>query len=171
MDRRLVNRGAGSVSYPFEQRRETRARFARQEKMEQRDIIGTGPLQRPECFQLVMKERETLLGIAQRLVASIAHELVILDQPMVRVLREGERRKLERVDDGQCQELEVGKHLPQERKIVTPEVVAEDEARPLGKGIELGRQGRCSALNDQPIAAIGPECRQFVDNRLAESII
>jgi hypothetical protein len=139
--------------------------------MEQRDIVGTGPLQRPECFQLVMKERETELGIAQRLAASIAHELVVLDEPMVGILGEGERRELERVDDGQCQELEVGKHLPQNREIVAPDVVTEDKARPLGEGIELSRQGGCGALNDQPIATIGPERRQFVDSRLAESII
>ena len=54
---------------------------------------------------------------------------------------------------------------------MAPDVVTEDEARPLGEGIELGRQGRCGALNDHLIAAIGPECGQFVDNRRAESII
>ena len=80
--------------------------------MEQRDIVGTGLRERPECVQLVMKEREAELGIAQRLAASIAHELVVLDEPVVRVLREGERRELERVDDGQCQELQVGNTWP-----------------------------------------------------------
>jgi hypothetical protein len=33
---------------------------------------------------------------------------------VVRVVRKGERRELERVDDGQSQQFKVRKHLPQE---------------------------------------------------------
>ena len=70
-----------------------------EQEMEQGDLVRASAAERLECLQLFAEELEAQLRIAQRVVARIADQLVVLDQPVIGVLREGKRRELQRVDD------------------------------------------------------------------------
>ena len=111
----------------FEHRAQTARRVAGQEEVEQGDVVGARLRKRAEGGLLVEEEREGKLGVPQRVVARVADELVVLDEPVVRVLRKGERRELERVHHRQAEEREAGVELAEDCEIVPANVVTEDE--------------------------------------------
>ena len=113
--------------------REPARRFAGQEEVEQGDVVGARLRKRAEGGLLVEEEREGKLGVPQRVAARVADELVVLDEPVVRVLRKGERRKLERVHHRQAEEREAGVELAEDCEIVPANVVTEDEGGAVGQ--------------------------------------
>jgi hypothetical protein len=68
--------------------------------MEQGDLVGAGAGKRLEGLQLLAEEPEAQLRVEQQVAARVADQLVVLDQPVIGVLREGEGRELQRVYDG-----------------------------------------------------------------------
>ena len=57
---------------------------------------------------------------------------------VVGVLGKGERREIERVDDGLVVEREPGRELAQHRQVVAEQVVSQDEIGPTRPAVELG---------------------------------
>ena len=80
-----------------------------------------------ERIVLVLEEAQAKLRIPERIAAAVAQQFVILDQPVVRVLRKGDRRKLERIDGLQPGEDRVPEVLVQDRQVMLDDVVAEHE--------------------------------------------
>lgn len=51
-----------------------------------------------QCLTLIKEELIGQLGIAHRVIARGCAKLVVLDQPVIRILREGNRRQFECID-------------------------------------------------------------------------
>ena len=84
-------------------------------------------------------QREARVG--RRVVAGVAHELVVLDQRVVRMLRERDRRQRQRVERRLAQQPQVGRVLRQPRQVVPMHVVADDDVRRRREVVERA-QGR-----------------------------
>src|SRR5262245_41021593 len=111
----LVRRRTRRTADRLEHRPHTARRGAGQEEVEQSYIVGVRFRKRAESGLLLEKEREGELSVPQRVVPRVADELVVLDEPVVRVLRERERRELERVHHRQPEEREARIELTEDR--------------------------------------------------------
>jgi hypothetical protein len=85
--------------------------------------------------------------VGDRIVDRVTDELVVLEQIVVRMLREGDRGEDERVDRGLAQEGEVGRVPGQPRQVVPEDVVAEDEVGRGREGLERA-QGRVGGTSE-----------------------
>ncbi len=86
---------------------------------------------------------------------------------MVRVLRKGERRELQRVHHRQAEEREAGAELGEDREIVPADVVAENERSAVRELVQLAdelSEGERSLDNDAR-ARVGAKRRELVNNR------
>ena len=61
-----------------------------QQVVEHRYVMGMSGLKRLERRQLLLEQLEGQLGIPHRVIADIADELVVLDQPVIWILGESE---------------------------------------------------------------------------------
>ena len=85
-----------------------------------------------------MQETTGLSGVGDRVLRGVADEEVVLDQAVVRVLREAEGREDEGVDDRLAEELEVRGAGADGGEVVGEEVVAGGEDGEGREGVELG---------------------------------
>ncbi len=116
---------------------------------------------------MIRPQPERQLGILERVAARIAHQLVILDQAVIRVGGEGQRRQLQRIDSGQTIEAQIRVKLRQHRQVVADDVVAEDESGAFGQRIDR-RPGACHLLagEAQALLRIGPPGRELAQSQL-----
>jgi hypothetical protein len=70
------------------------------------------------------------------MIARVADELIVLDESVIRVLGESERRELQGIDYGQLRKRQSGEQLREHRQIVPADVVPEDKVRSYCKGVE-----------------------------------
>src|SRR4030095_14947048 len=87
--------------------------------------------------------------VGDRIVDRVTDDLVVLEQIVVRMLREGDRGEGERVDRGLAQEGGGGDVGGQPRQGVPEDVVAEHEVGRGCEGLELA-QGRVGGTSDVP---------------------
>ena len=102
--------------------------------------VAVLPLQRVDD---VGQQLERELSIEQRIVDLHARKrglLVLLDQVVVRVLRERQGAQVERVDRGQVEQREVRRLRGEETEIVLDDVVSDEERRAVGEGVESGKR-------------------------------
>jgi hypothetical protein len=152
-----------------EKRSEAAAGISRQEIVKERHVIGAVRLQLAQRLDLAREELEAQLGIAERVVTGIAHELVVFDELVVRVLRESERRKLQCVHDWQLKELKPREKLFQNGNVVSPDVMAQEELGPLGQVVESDsdlRRREPAFERDSP-AGVRPESGELMKDRFA----
>ena len=89
-----------------------------------------------QCFALIEEEFIGQLCIAHRIVARGRAKLVVFDQPVIRVLREGNRRQFERIDQREPVKSQPGMQHLKSRLVERDNVVSEDESRALGDCIK-----------------------------------
>ena len=80
-------------------------------------------------------------GIGNRVVDAVAHQLVVLDQRVIRVFREGERRQIQRVEHRQAQQPGLRRLRAQQRPVVIEQVVPEHEPRTVREPGQLRQHG------------------------------
>ena len=103
------------------------------------------------------------LGIAHRIVPRGRAEAVVLDQAVVRVLREGDRRELERVDQRQPMQGQAGVQQGKGRSIEGNDVVTQREARAMGERVDTRYQIGCPSGDPRAgvqIRAVEPDLAQ-----------
>lgn len=116
--------GAAHVAQASSQRR-----IVRDKEVQQRQPVGVAGLHGGEGLDLVAEQVERDARVLQRIVARVRQQLVALDQPVIRVGRERQRRPFEGVDDRQIQARQLRVLTTQLGKIVAPQVVADEHAR------------------------------------------
>ncbi len=105
---------------------------------EERGERGELGLQLEQLDELVVQEAAGLSGVGDRVLRGVADEEVVLDEAVVRVLREAEGREDEGVDDRLAEELEVRGAGAEGGEVVGEEVVAGGEDGEGREGVELG---------------------------------
>ena len=91
----------------------------------------------------VGKQLQRELGIQQRIVDLHTRQrglVVLLDQVVVRVLRERQRAQVERVDRGQMEQREAGCLLGEENEVVLDDVVSDEVRRSVGERVKFGKR-------------------------------
>ena len=95
-----------------------------------------------ECGALVFEERQREPGVVLWIVAPFADEiaiLVVLDQVVVRILRERERTQHERVQGRTAEQSKIRCRGAQVRQVEVDQVVAEDDLRRFGEVVEFAQ--------------------------------
>jgi len=91
-------------------------------------------VQRPE---FVCEQDSGLAGVCDWVIYALAHQLVVLYQPMIRILRETDGRQHQGVDYRQAVDREIGCPFLQNRKVVEDQVVAKHAIGVLGQAIKV----------------------------------
>jgi hypothetical protein len=115
---------------------------------------------------LVLEQPHAKLRVAQRIAAAVAQQPVILDQPMIGILRERDRRKLERVDRRQAGKNRVPEVPVQDRQVVLDDVVAEHERGAGRESFERSAQVRGAerSAEDYMFVGVGTPRGELVDD-------
>jgi len=98
---------------------------------------------------LVAEDLERQLRVEQRIVQASALQLpilVMLDQMVVGIAREGQRVEPQRVDHRQLQQPQVGLGGGQMWQVESDQIMAEQEADAFGERVELLQRGQQIAL-------------------------
>ena len=85
----------------------------------------------------VLQELEGEFAVRDGVIALASNQLVVLDQSVVRALREGERGEVKGVHNGQSKERGSGKMCLDMTAVVPGEHVADDESRTLAEYFKL----------------------------------
>ena len=93
--------------------------------------------------------------IAHRIIARSGAEPIVLDQLVIGIAREGDRREFEGVDQRQPMERQTGMEHGQGGLIEGNDVVSEQAGRSVGQRIDLGDQTPILAGNLQSCARVG----------------
>jgi hypothetical protein len=123
---------------------------------------------RDPCFErvgLVQEELVGQFGVADRVVPDGRAELVVLHQPVIGVLREGDGGQFEGVHQGQAMQEKGGMQHRQRGLVEGDHVVAEHEARARGDGVEPGSQVRRLALDTRPSPRVRPKGADLPQDR------
>ncbi len=75
--------------------------------------------------------------ILHGIVDTIPHQLIIFDQTVVRIFREGQRREIEGINCRFFQELQKRSKLPKARDIVVQDIVPKNKGCRMAKGIKF----------------------------------
>ncbi len=134
----LVSRGRHGLPDVREKTAETAAASPAEKEMMAGKLVGAGLTQGGEGLVLVRPQPERQLGILERVAARIADQFVVLDQAVIRVGREGEGRKLQRVDGRQAVQQQFRVEPGECRQIVADDIVSDDEGRAFGQGVDPG---------------------------------
>ena len=92
--------------------------------------------------------------------------LIVLDQMVIRVAREGEGVEPERVDSRQSQQAQVGTSGLQMGKVELDQIVAKQEVSALGEAVQLSQrlfEAAARQRKDYGLADIGPYSGERVD--------
>ena len=165
---RVSVRGPGRKAQRLEQSIERRNVVTpRHQPVPGEQQVGTGLA---ECGAFVFEERQREPGVVLRIVSSFADQvaiLIVLDQAVVRVLREGEWTQHERVQGRTAEQPEIRCRRAQVRQVEVDQVVAEDDVRRFGEVVEFV-QGTVELAWLEPRAdqgsAVGIDRRQRVDS-------
>ena len=109
----------------------------RQQRLIAEKLRLVGLVQLREGLALIQKKNQRRAAVGQRRVEAVTDKLVILDQPVIRVLWKRQWRQTQGVDDRQSMQSHAGKMFAQDRQIVVDDIVAEHETRPVGQCIQL----------------------------------
>ncbi len=113
------------------------ATVRRQQRLITEQLGEAGIVQLQEGGVLVLEQRQRGTAVGQGRVEAVADQFVILDQPVIRVLREGQRRQAQGVDHRQAVQRQRWRLLLQDGQVVIDHVVTQHEPRPVAQGIEL----------------------------------
>jgi len=80
------------------------------------------------------------MTVGHRVGDAVTHQLVVLDQPVVRILREGQRRQVQGVDDALAEQRQRRRLGAQCRQVVAEQIVADDVVRAGGELREAGQR-------------------------------
>ena len=107
-----------------------------QERLVAQKFGLTALVQLRERVALVLEQGQGGAAIRQWRVEAVANQLVVLDQPVIRVLRKGQGRQAQGVDHRELKQREVRRLLPEQRQVMGDDIVAEDETGPLRQAVE-----------------------------------
>ncbi len=129
--------------------------------------VGVGLLHRLERNFLIEEHAQDEFGIEQGIVAAITEQLpilVMLYQVVVRVARECERVKAQRIDRWLIEKPQVGFSCAQLRQIERDQVVTDDERRGVAEGIKrTQRPGQRPRREDHGFATVPAHTGQLMD--------
>gem|GEM_PF-5869428 len=100
------------------------------------DLVGRRDSKCGKGRVLVLPELQRQLRVLERVVACVTDELVVLDQAVVRVGGESERRKFQRIDGWQLVQFQLWIDPGECREVMAHDIVSEDEGRALGECVE-----------------------------------
>ena len=157
---------ARRASNLHEEARKSPVASRRHQVMEAGRLIGAFACEQLERVMLVLEQPRAKLRVAQRIAPAVTQQLVVLDQPVIGILRERDRRQLERIDGRQAGEDRISEVLVQDREVVLDDVVAKHErgtrCEPLERVAHV-RVGERSA-EDNLFIGVGTPRRQLVDD-------
>ena len=111
----------------------------RQKKIEQLKKPRFRPPESVQGAELVSKQDRGLACVGNRVVHALTHQFVILNKPMIRILREADGREHQGVNDGQLENRQFRCPFPQNRKVMADQVMAKKAVSPLGQVVKLTR--------------------------------
>ena len=91
----------------------------------------------PEGVVLFAEQTSGELGVGHRIVDCVLDQLVVLDQPVIRIAGEGQGRQVESVDHPDLKQMQTGIGLPEDCQVVVYQVVAEQAIAVLAEAIKF----------------------------------
>ena len=101
--------------------------FIAQQEVQQRHPVGIRTLHLEQGINFLDEQVECQPRVLDGIVPRIRQQLVALDEPVIRVGWERDRRKFERVEDRQIEACQPGVLAPQLRHVVAPKVVPDEQ--------------------------------------------
>jgi len=160
----LCERGLLSTAQGREEVRHALAVFRCKQKMQAQRLVRVLGHALLQGLVLIDEELVGQLRIAHRIVACRRAQLVVLHQPVIRVLREGDGREFERVDQWQAVERELRMQCRQRRLIERNDVMAKHEGGAFGERIQPANEIRRLARELQPRIEIGAKNAQLAQD-------
>ena len=124
---RLVHENRGEFSEkaaePLKKAGKSRVLRSGKEGREKRENCGRAF---SEGSPLVRQKRETEFGVVYRVVYGVGYDFVVFDEPVIGICGKSERRKKERIDDGDVRKMRIGAVFKEPRNVKSQKIVADE---------------------------------------------
>ncbi|MCP4399293.1 MAG: hypothetical protein GY801_18575 [bacterium] len=97
---------------------------------------------RRKGLPLIPKQGQRTAGILHRIVQGLLDQLIIFNQPVIRIFRKCQRRQEKRIQQRKLQQSQMRKLPFQDRNIVTADIMAEQKAGTPAKCVQFQQRIR-----------------------------